>query len=112
MNSLMLATLRFLPVAVEHGLPIVTALVAQVTTNNAANHPVEDYARRVMEVVPNLLAVGVPAAEVIESLVRTNAEVGAMAREGRGPTDAEWSAQGERIRALENRLDMAARKRE
>ena len=108
--SVILSLLRFLPAALEAGIPLAAELVQQVTGKVQPKGAIEEYAAKVLEVVPAMIAGGVATQSVIDVVTRTNEQVGVMIREVRGPTDAEWSAQAGRIKALEDRLDQAARR--
>lgn len=107
--SIILGLLRFAPLAVEAGLAI-APLLQQALGKTQAKGAVEDYAAKVLELVPGMLAAGVATAQVVEILTRTNDDVRAMIQEGRGPTPEQWASQAGRIKALEDRLDQAAKR--
>lgn len=107
--GVILGLLRFLPVALEAGVAV-SGLVQQTLGKVQPKGPIEEFATKVLEVVPQMLTAGVAIQSVIDVVKRTNEQVGVMIREVRGPTDDEWSAQASRIRSLEDRLDQAARR--
>lgn len=107
--SLVFGLLRFLPPLIEVGLPVAQQLIGDIRGKvPAGESPVADYAMKAIELVPALQAAG-KAVEAVAILKRTNDEVGAMIREGRGPTPEERRAQAERIAALDQRFDAAAK---
>lgn len=102
--SVILGLVRFLPLALEAGLTV-ASIIRETNEKTVPASAVEVFAQQTLQALPAAIALG---KDVTEAASRLNDLVGAMLREKRQPTDAEWAEQASRVKALEDRLDKAA----
>lgn len=106
MPAVLIALAQALPAILQVGAPIAATLIDHMTTTAVPQSGLERFISIALAAMPTAIRLG---QDVTDDATRLSTQVSTMLAEKRGPTDAEWADQANRIAAKDGRLDRAAR---